>query len=94
MLGSRRVGSPACSGPIGAALRVHIGIGIAVSLIASTFMVEMRHSEAAPKASETATAWIRPGEATGVGRQAKPGDRIMVQFPQQANHLQRLILFG
>jgi hypothetical protein len=62
---------------------VHIGIGIAVILIASTFRVEIRHSEAAPNASEAATALINRDEATGAGRQAKPaapGDRIMVKF--------------
>src|SRR5215470_8895205 len=61
-------------------------------LIASTFRVEIRHSDAAPNASEAATALIKRDEATGAGRQAKPaapGDRIMVQFLDlsRANHL-------
>lgn len=66
-------------------------IGSAMSLIASTFSVEIRHSEAAPKASEAATALISRDDATGAGRQTKPaarGDRIMVQFLDlsRANH--------
>ena len=51
----------------------YAGIGIAmVTLIDSTVSVTIRHSDNAPIASETATAWVNREEATGAGRLSKP----------------------
>jgi hypothetical protein len=62
--------------------------GVAIeTLIDSTVSVTTRHSENAPIASVAAMALVNREEATGAGRLTKPtmpGDRIMVQFLQDA----------
>src|SRR6185295_20206316 len=63
----------------------HIGIGIVISLIASTFRVEIRQSEAAPNASEAATALINRDDATGAAaKPIAPCDRIIGPNPSIA----------
>jgi hypothetical protein len=49
-------------------------------LIESTVRVTIRHSDNPQIASEAATAWVSPDEATGAEgptKPAAPGDRIM-----------------
>ena len=53
-----------------------------VTLIDSTVRLTIRHSEAAPNASEAATAWVNRVEATGAELPSKPtapSDRIMAE---------------
>ena len=62
----------------------YAGIGIAMAiLVESTVRVTIRHSDTAPSASEAATAWVSPDEATSAARPSKPaasGDRVMAEI--------------
>ena len=72
---------------------IYTGIGIAMeTLIESTVRVTIRHSDNPPIASEAATAWVSPDEATGAERLLKPaapGDRIMAGFPRGCGRITR-----
>src|SRR5882672_1657907 len=52
-------------------------------LAESTVRVTIRQSDTAPSASEAATAWVSPDEATSAARPSKPaasGDRVMAEI--------------
>src|ERR1700687_831269 len=52
-------------------------------LVESDVRVTIRQSDTAPSASEAATAWVSPDEATSAARPSKPaasGDRVMAEI--------------
>jgi hypothetical protein len=81
-----------CEWP-GKSVSGYAGIGIAMeTLIESTVMVTIRHSDSEPIASVAATASANRDEATGpdgLSKPAGPGDRIMAEILQMPGRITR-----